>query len=248
MVTQSINNKNIFMTCHWEDIIISTFEVDKAILEKYLPNNTELDLFNGKALMSIVAFTFSKVKFFEIKIPFHQKFGQINFRFYAKSKIDGTKGVVFIKEFAPKPIIALTANIFYNEPYFTKNIRFNISTKSDEKTIKYAYKDMSVKAKVKTASKPLIKNSLEEFVVDKYVAFVKSNTSKTLQYRIHHKPWKLYEFIHTEINENLISLLPKHFKSAKLIKTYIVDGSFVSVEKGKLPTTISVEKTRTHFA
>ena len=69
-----------------------------------------------------MAFTFSKVRFFGIKIPFHQKFGQINFRFYVKSKIDGTKGVVFIKEFAPKPLIALIANLFYNEPYQYKKI------------------------------------------------------------------------------------------------------------------------------
>ena len=236
------------MTANWEDLIISTFEADKDILKKHLPQNTELDLFNGKALMSIVAFTFSKVRFFGIKVPFHQKFGQINFRFYVKSKINGAKGVVFIKEFAPKPIIALTANIFYNEPYFTKRIKFNIDTDNNNKIIKYSYKDIDIKTIAEPTTKPLTKNSLEEFVVDRYVAFVKSKTSKTLLYRIHHKPWRLYKTTHIEINENIISLLPKHFNGIKHLKTYVVDGSSVSVEKGIMQHTYTKNNPETHFA
>jgi uncharacterized protein len=114
---------NIFMKGNWTDLIVTTFEVKQEILEAYLPKDTTIDLYNGKALLSMVSFTFSKVSFFGIKIPFHQSFGQINFRFYVKSKLDGTKGVVFIKEFAPKPIIASIANWFYNETYHYKNIK-----------------------------------------------------------------------------------------------------------------------------
>ena len=222
------------MTGHWEDLIISTFEVDKKILEPYLPNNTEIDLFNGKALMSSVAFTFSKVTFFGFKIPFHQKFGQINFRFYAKSKINGAKGVVFIKEFAPKPIIALIANTFYNEPYYFKNIHLNVNSSENEKILKYSYKRIQLKTKINTTKKSLTKKPLEEFVVDRYIAFVKSSKTETFQYKIHHKPWKIYQTKTTEIDKNIITLLPKKFRNAKLLKTCVVDGSYVSVEKGIL--------------
>ena len=222
------------MTGRWEDLIISTFEVEQDILESYLPNNTELDLFNGKALMSVVAFTFSKVKFFGLKIPFHQKFGQINFRIYAKSKINGAKGVVFIKEFAPKPIIALIANLLYNEPFFFKNIRWHKNIAQNEKAIKYSYKDIDVKATTSKTTKSLTKNTFEDFIVDRYIAFVKSNKTKTLQYKIYHKPWELYKYATVNINKNIISMLPEKFKNAKYIKTCVVDGSAVSVEKGIL--------------
>lgn len=233
-----MEQKNIFMTGNWEDLIISTFEVEKEILENYLPNNTEIDLFNGKALMSVVAFTFSKVKFFGLKIPFHQKFGQINFRFYAKSKINGAKGVVFIKEFAPKPIIALIANKLYNEPFFFKNIRLNKNVAQNNKAIKYTYKDINIKATTNKTTKSLAKNSFNDFIVDRYIAFVKSNETKTFQYKIYHKPWKLFRSVTVDINKNIISLLPKEFKNAKYIKTCVVDGSSVSVEKGILQHSI----------
>ncbi len=234
MESQKLANKNIFMTCEWKDLIISTYDVQKSILEHYLPPNTELDLYEGKALMSIVAFTFAKVNFFGIKIPCHQKFGQINFRFYAKSKLDGTKGVVFIKEFAPKPLIALTANLGYNEPYFYKNIKMAISSSGEQKSIKYSYKNKYISAEVSCNKESLKPETLEEFVVDRYVAFVKNHHSQTLQYKIHHRPWKIYKTIHSEINERIRFLLPEKFKKMNLLKTYVVDGSSVSVEKGIL--------------
>lgn len=242
-----MTQKNIFMTGNWEDLIISTFEVKKEILESYLPNNTELDLFNGKALMSIVAFTFSKVKFFGLKVPFHQKFGQINFRFYAKSKINGVKGVVFIKEFAPKPLIALTANLFYNEPYFYKNIRLTKNEFQKKKSIKYSYKNLELKAKTNTTTKPLTKNSFNEFIVDRYIAFVKKSETKTFQYKIYHQPWKLYQSATTEIHRNIISLLPKAFKNSKHISTCMVDGSSVAVEKGVLQHQLTAHNTQHSF-
>ncbi|EDP72156.1 hypothetical protein FBALC1_13682 [Flavobacteriales bacterium ALC-1] len=238
-----MKQKKIFMTGNWEDLIITTFEVKKEILQPYLPHNTELDLFNGKALMSMVAFTFSKVKFFGFKIPLHQNFGQINFRFYAKSKINGAKGVVFIKEFAPKPIIALIANKLYNEPFFFKNIGLNKSVSQNKKNIRYTYKDFEVKATTAKTTKPLIKSSFNEFIVDRYIAFVKKSKTKTFQYKIYHKPWELYQSATTEIHRNIISLLPKAFRKAKYLKTVVVDGSSVSVEKGILQHTLNSTNT-----
>jgi uncharacterized protein YqjF (DUF2071 family) len=222
------------MTGNWEDLIISTFEIEKEVLESYLPFNTEVDLFNGKALMSVVAFTFSKVKFFGLKVPFHQNFGQINFRFYAKSKTNGAKGVVFIREFAPKPIIALIANHIYNEPFYFRNIRFKKTKSTKNKVINYSHKNMAIKATTSTSTQSLTKASLDEFIVDRYIAFVKNSKTKTLQYKIFHKPWKLFQSINVDINKNIISMLPEKFKNAKYIKTCVVDGSSVSIEKGIL--------------
>ncbi|WP_299557081.1 DUF2071 domain-containing protein [Seonamhaeicola sp.] len=225
---------NIFMTCEWKDLIISTFEVDKSILEPYLPINTELDLFNGKALISLVAFTFSKVKFFGIKVPFHQHFGQINFRFYAKSKTDGSRGVVFIREFAPKHLIALVGNKIYNEPYFFKAIGLKKLKKGDRIELQYNYKVATIKAKAGTKTDKLQKNSLKHFVVDRYIAFIKSKKRKTVRYNIYHKPWEIHQMDSSNLDSKLLDLLPANFKNLKHLSTYLVNGSEVQVQKGML--------------
>jgi len=230
---------NTFMIGNWEDLIISTFEVEKEILEKYLPNDTELDLYNGKALVSMVAFTFSRVKFFGIKVPFHQLFGEINFRMYVQSKTDATKGVVFIKEYAPKPLIAMIANGIYNEPFFYKNVKREKEISNNEVVMEYIFSNGSVKAASSSEKIVLKENSLEHFIVDRYIAFVKSRSKKTYQYKIIHEPWRIYASSTIKIDKSSLTLLPSEFKNAKLISTYFVDGSKISVEKGTMQQEIN---------
>jgi uncharacterized protein YqjF (DUF2071 family) len=229
-----MNKSKTFMTGKWEDLIISTFEVNQDLLKKYLPNNTELDLYKDKALISMVAFSFTKVKFFGIKIPFHQQFGQINFRFYVKSKINQTKGVVFIREFAPKPIIAFIANKIYNEPFYYRNVHRNKTETEHNIALNYTYKNIEIKATASSETQDLKENTLEQFVVDRYIAFVKKNKTETYQYKINHNPWKLYNTETVNTDKAILTMLPTAFNKAKLISTYVVDGSSISVEKGIL--------------
>ena len=223
-----------FMKGHWSDLIISNFEVDKSMLEPYLPTDTEIDFYNDKAILSMVAFRFTKVSFFGVKIPFHQNFGQINFRFYVKSNVDGTKGVVFIKEFAAKPLIATIARLFYNEPYHFKNITYTKIANGNKAELQYSYKQLKIKAKGEKTDEEITKNDLESFVVNRNVAFIKSKTRKTVLYTIEHKTWLLYKLNDSNFNIELLDLLPKTFKNLTHIGTCFVDGSSVEVQQGVL--------------
>ncbi|GAA4238578.1 hypothetical protein GCM10022291_29580 [Postechiella marina] len=233
---------NIFMTGNWKNLIMSTYQVNSKILEPYLPKDTEIDLYKGKALISMVAFTFSKVRFFGIPVPFHQEFGQINFRFYVKSKIDGSKGVVFIKEFAPKPLIAWVGNLIYNEPYHYKKIYFNITKKSNNATIRYTHKTIKIVAKNTLKTQKLKPESINHFVVDRYIAFIKNSKKKTVKYTINHKPWLLIQTKTITVNNKILDLLPSKFKEAKHITSCFVDGSYVTVAKGVLQPTFLKQK------
>jgi len=226
------------MTGNWENLIIKTFSCDAALLEKCLPRDIELDLYQNKALFSMVAFTFSKVKFFGFKIPLHQSFGEINFRCYVKSKIDGTKGVVFIKELAPKPLMALIANGIYNEPFYYKKITKKIISSAIYKDICYSFKSQkkwyAINTTILNEKIKLKTNSLQEFIVDRYIAFVKGRRNTTYEYKINHKPWQLFNIQNVSIPKEVLSLLPTKFHTASEIATYVVDGSAITVEKGIL--------------
>ncbi len=225
------------MKGNWENLIIKSYSCAPELLEKYLPNNIELDLYEGQGIFSMVAFTFSKVRFFGIKIPFHQLFGEINFRFYVKSKIDGKKGVVFLKEYANKPIIAFMANKIYNEPFFVHKVNRQVTNSSSLRFINYPFflknKWQKVSALVKKSTTKLKPNSLQEFIVDRYTAFVKGRKN-TLEYEINHKPWELFELVKTNISNQILNLIPNEFKESQEIATYVVDGSEITVEKGVL--------------
>ncbi len=118
-----------FLSARWEDLVMINFEINPALLTPYLPKYTELDLFEGKALVSMVGFMFNQVKVFGLKWPFHVNFEEVNLRFYVKH-FDGEnyrRGVVFISEIVPRFMIASLANILYNEQYSAMSMRHSIN-------------------------------------------------------------------------------------------------------------------------
>lgn len=105
----------VFLAAKWHNLINLTYRVPVEKLQPFVPRGVELDLFEGHAHLSLVAFDFVDTKVKNIKIPFHVNFPEINLRFYVKS--GEKRGVVFIKELVPKHCIAFVAKRFYNEPY-----------------------------------------------------------------------------------------------------------------------------------
>lgn len=48
----------VFLKANWEDIIMANYEIDPELLLPYLPKGVSLDLFDGKAYVSLVGFMF----------------------------------------------------------------------------------------------------------------------------------------------------------------------------------------------
>src|SRR5262245_46588899 len=96
------------------------YEIDARVLEPRVPAGTVLDLWHGRALVSVVGFRFLGTRVRGVAIPFHTDFDEINLRFYVRRHVpDGQvrRGVVFVREFVPRAAIALCARLAYNEPY-----------------------------------------------------------------------------------------------------------------------------------
>jgi uncharacterized protein YqjF (DUF2071 family) len=120
-------SQKIFLSAHWQYLAMLNYEVDPAVLQPYLPPYTELDLFEGKALVSVVGFLFNDTRVLGVQWPFHTSFNEVNLRFYVKH-FDGNKwkrGTAFISEIVPKIMIAKMANALYNEHYWLNTIGKN---------------------------------------------------------------------------------------------------------------------------
>ena len=105
------------------------YEVDPRILKPYIPFATELDLWQGKALVSMVGFLFEDTRVMGVKWPLHVDFEEVNLRFYVRH-FDGTewkRGAVFVSEIVPKKIIAGIANTLYREHYTALPMRHSTS-------------------------------------------------------------------------------------------------------------------------
>src|SRR5262249_7166885 len=104
-----------FLTARWSNLILATYAVPEELLAPRLPRGLELDRRDGQCFVSLVAFDFLRTNVFGIPWPGFRNFPEINLRFYVRS--GDRRGVVFIREFVPKALVAWLARMFYNEPY-----------------------------------------------------------------------------------------------------------------------------------
>jgi uncharacterized protein YqjF (DUF2071 family) len=84
-------------------------------LEGHLPPGLELETREGRAFISLVAFDFLDTRVLGIPWPGYRDFPEINLRFYVRR--GDRRGVVFLREYVPKRLIATIARAIYNEPY-----------------------------------------------------------------------------------------------------------------------------------
>src|SRR5689334_4720300 len=111
--------KTRFLSCEWNDLVVANFAIDPDVVAPFVPKGCKLDFHNGETFASLVAFDFSRTKAFGlIPVITDYKFEEINLRIYVKRIVGGEvrRGVTFIKEIVPSPLIAWTAWLTYNEP------------------------------------------------------------------------------------------------------------------------------------
>src|SRR3954453_11964004 len=111
----------VFLKAEWRKLAMANYAVDRKLLEKYLPYRTEIDTWDNTCYVSLVGFMFLNTRVKGLKIPFHTEFEEVNLRFYVRYR-DGQawkRGVVFIKEIVPRPMLTLVANTLYKEHYET---------------------------------------------------------------------------------------------------------------------------------
>ena len=105
-----------FLSAQWKRLLLLTYDVNPQLLMDHLPPGLTLDTIDGRAFVSLVAFDFLDTRVVGIRWPGFINFPEINLRFYVRHP-DGRRGVVFIKEYVPKRVIAWLARTLYNEPY-----------------------------------------------------------------------------------------------------------------------------------
>ena len=131
-----------FLKAEWRKLAIVNYEIDKTILERFVPFGTELDLWKNKCYVSVIGFMFLNTKLLGVKIPFHSSFEEVNLRFYVKrfENNEWKRGVVFIKEIVPKPALTFVANMVFKENYETLKMSHVWEIEGGNQTIEYKWK------------------------------------------------------------------------------------------------------------
>ncbi len=232
--------KKQFLTAQWINLLMLNYEVDPDILKSYIPPGTQLDLWKGKALVSMVGFLFRDTRVMGIQWPMHINFEEVNLRFYVK-RFDGKewkRGAVFINELVPKPLIATIANTLYKEHYRAMPMRHSIKQLADDKT-QYLYEwhsdgkwDGKLGGTVSDNLSPVTPGSQEEFIFEHYWGYNKINKKKTYEYQVEHVRWKAGQVSDPIFEADIARLYGKKFEpflTKKPYSAFFADGSEVVV-------------------
>ena len=228
--------KRCFLTAQWRDLLMLNYEADEAVLRPYVPLGTELDLHDGRAYLSVVAFRFLNTRALGIPIPGHRDFEEMNLRFYVRRECAGDirRAVVFIRELvpcraAPSPLL----HAIYNEPYLALPMRHRVT--GVPLTVEYSwYLQDRWQTIAAGAGEPGIipsAGSHEEFITEHYWGYTRQRDGGTIEHRVEHPQWKVWPANQIRIEADFDALYDPML--AEMLTTpvsaFIAEGSAISV-------------------
>jgi len=229
-----------FLTARWKNLFMASYEVDPARLAALVPAGTELDLFQGRALVSLVAFQFLNTRVKGFKIPWHVHFPEINLRFYLKRNMDGEtrRGVAFISEIVPRRMISLVANTLFNENYKTRKMTQRVRVSDDRLKAEYSFFERGREQKISAIAginpQPLKAGSLEDFITEHYYGYTKGR--RTIEYQVEHPSWRTFPIQDYTIAVDFAAAYGNEWASLTGMKPHsvlIAEGSDVKVHSGQ---------------
>lgn len=233
-----------FLSAEWRHLLMLNFEVDPAVLTSRIPRGTELDLWNGRALVSMVGFMFLNTRVRGVAIPMHRNFEEINLRFYVvRETAEGVRrGVVFVKEIVPRWAIASVARLLYNENYVAHPTRHETVIPSDSDSdgrVAYEWRSggrwhrLAATIGGRPAMAP--DDSEESFITEHYWGYARQRDGSTVEYAVEHPRWKVWNAASAEFDCDVAALYGPEFApflSAEPVSAFVADGSEVVVRQG----------------
>lgn len=230
-----------FLTARWKNLIVANYEVVPDALCPLLPYGVELDLFEGKALVSLVAFHFGDMRIAGMIPAFPiRNFEEVNLRFYVRrqSGNDWRRGVVFVREIVPSRIVAFVARSLYNEPYSRLPMAhdFRSFDNAHGGTLEYAMRSekgwMNIQATTTGRLLDLRQDSVESFILEHYWGYTRRMNGMTSEYRVEHPSWRFWQTEAFSVTPELALLYPPQFAeplSRVPHSVCVAQGSAVSV-------------------
>jgi len=110
-----------FLSQNWNDLYFLHWSISESALSSTLPSDLRVDLFAGRAWISVVAFKLANLSFYPFRKLAWNDFLEVNLRTYVIGP-DGRKGVWFYSLDSSDLLAAWGARLLFGLPYFKSDI------------------------------------------------------------------------------------------------------------------------------
>ncbi len=197
-IADRVSDPRPFLTAEWRDLVIANFRVPASLLKPLVPRGTILDLWQERALVSLVGFRFVETRVLGVAVPMHRDFVEVNLRFYVRRELSSgpRRSVVFIRELVPRRAIAWAARALYNEPYRALPMRHSHRANPASSTWRYEWQEggawAGFSAEATGAAEDLTPGSKAEFITEHYWGYTAQRDGGTVEYRVDHPSWRVW--------------------------------------------------------
>lgn len=211
-------NKNWKYYQEWNKALFLHWQVDPDELHKFVPCDLEIDYFDDKPWVSLVAFTMEQIRPRTLPaFPPISNFDEINIRTYVK--YGGKQGVYFLSIEGGKSLSCKIAKSLSGLPYRYSVIRRYSNTYESENA---EYND-NLKIRFLTGEEKAAKSDIYKWLTERYALF--HDTANTIdEFEIHHLEWPVNEVDIEELELNyrrfdrLINSTPNKMHYSKGVK------------------------------
>jgi uncharacterized protein YqjF (DUF2071 family) len=243
MLTTSGGDRQVFLSAQWRWLAVLNYEIDPALLERYVPRGVELDFDTaGKTYVSLVGFLFRDTRVLGWKIPGHRDFEELNLRFYVVRHEAGEarRGVVFVKELVPRLAVSTVARWFYNENYQTVPMRHTLASAgccecgAPAAAYEFRHRGRWNRVSVAGGSQPFYPapGEHEAFILEHYWGYCGQRDGTTIEYRVDHPPWQVWPAAAIDVDADFAAIYGEVFGrvlAREPDSAFLAEGSAVQV-------------------
>lgn len=232
-----------FLTARWERLALFSYQAPRELLEPRLPPGLSLDLsapgaLAGCAFVSLVAFEFRCARVFGVRWPGHAEFPEINLRFYVRESADpGRRGVMFIREFAPRRLTCAIASLVYNEPYARAAMTCASRQNNGEMTLEHRWNFRGAEHSIALRAGPVSPvpppaDSVEHWFKEHEWGYGVTRRRAALRYRVEHPVWRIFPVRSWDLRADFARLYGAEWaflNQARPASVVLAEGSEVAV-------------------
>ena len=208
----------------WEELYFVHFEGPAEIVRRAMPPSLELDLWKGNAILSLVPFRMTRVRFPLIpSIPILSELWEYNIRTYVR--IANKPGIYFFTLESDNPLATWVARTFFGLPYHTAKI--NVQMNDQGLHLKSARKHWHSELVVEKSPTTARDRDFDIWATERYALF-NVRSGRVQRGDVKHAPWALEPAKLIEWKGNFLEYVPgaSAFRPRSASYSKLLDVSF----------------------
>lgn len=194
------------LSARWQDVVTVTWVVDASMVRPFVPTGTEIDQFQGHALISIVASHMRDVRWRGMQVPFLRSYSALHLQTYVRERSDthpGRAGLVVLDAMVSRQAVALASHVALGVRMQTRRMRQvavpdvspdTLAPDAQRSMVYEWYREKAwerIVALTVGAPRGMRRESVEEFVTERRWGFTRNQARPTTTYHIDHERWNI---------------------------------------------------------